>query len=153
MFNQGTNVEFCTKPPLLQNRCYKPFLFQIMEVTYYQFCKTIADDFKIELNQKHKTKFSEFPVKNGRRKISSFYDSTIVDANGNEYPYMLNQSMRNEEKLVDFDHIYFIRPKNLNQILNETGIKLRSEKCKICEGGGWYSQGTRYFYKDISCEV
>lgn len=21
MFNQGTNVEFCTKAPLLQNRC------------------------------------------------------------------------------------------------------------------------------------
>ena len=145
--------QYITSTPLFAIQCYKPFLFQIMEVTYYQFCKTIADDFKIELNQKHKTKFSEFPVKNGRRKISSFYDSTIVDANGNEYPYMLNQSMRNEEKLVDFDHIYFIRPKNLNQILNETGIKLRSEKCKICEGGGWYSQGIRYFYRDISCEV
>ena len=25
MFNQGTNVEFCTKSPLLQNRCYLPF--------------------------------------------------------------------------------------------------------------------------------
>ncbi len=25
MFNQGTNVEFCTKAPLLQNRCYLPF--------------------------------------------------------------------------------------------------------------------------------
>ena len=124
-----------------------------MEVTYYQFCKTIADDFKIELNQKHKTKFSEFPVKNGRRKISSFYDSTIVDASGNEYPYMLNQSMRNEEKLVDFDYIYFIRPKGLKQILEETGLNLKSEKCKISEGDGWYSQGTRYFYKDISCEV
>jgi hypothetical protein len=22
MFNQGTNVDFCTKAPLLQNRCY-----------------------------------------------------------------------------------------------------------------------------------
>jgi hypothetical protein len=25
MFNQGTNVEFCTSAPLLQNRCYVPF--------------------------------------------------------------------------------------------------------------------------------
>lgn len=124
-----------------------------MEVTYYQFCKTIADDFKIELNQKHKTKLSEFPVKNGRKKISSFYDSIIVDVDGNEYPYMLNQSMRNEEKLVDFDYIYFIRPKSLKQILDETGLNLKSEKCRICEGGGWYSNGTRYFYKNIFCEV
>jgi len=27
MFNQGTNVCFSTKAPLLQNRCYVPFLF------------------------------------------------------------------------------------------------------------------------------
>ena len=125
----------------------------IMEVTYYEFCKTIADDFKIEFNQKHKTESSKFPVKNGRKKIRSFYDSTIVDSDGSEHPYMLNQSIRNEEKLVDFDHIYFIRPKSLEQILDETGVKLRSEKCKISEGDGWYSQGIRYFYKDISCEV
>ena len=25
MFNQGTNIEFCTATPLLQNRCYLPF--------------------------------------------------------------------------------------------------------------------------------
>ena len=29
MFNQGTNVEFCNKAPLLQNRCYVPFFFGI----------------------------------------------------------------------------------------------------------------------------
>ena len=126
-----------------------------MEVTYYQFCKTIADDFKIELNQKHKTRLSQFPIKNGKRKINSFHDAIIVDSNGKEYPYMLSQTppIRNEEKLIDFDYIYITRPKGLGQILKETGINLKSEKCRICEGGGWYSQGTRYFYKDISCEV
>lgn len=126
-----------------------------MQVTYYQFCKTIADDFKIELNQKHKTKLSQFPIKNGKRKISSFYDAVIVDVDGNEYPYMLSQTppIRNDEKLIDFDYIYIIRPKGLEQILKETGVNLKSKKCRICEGGGWYSQGRRYFYKDISCEV
>jgi len=29
MFNQGTNVCFSTKTPLLQNRCYVPFFFGI----------------------------------------------------------------------------------------------------------------------------
>jgi len=29
LFNQGTNVEFCTKAPLLQNRCYLPFICQL----------------------------------------------------------------------------------------------------------------------------
>lgn len=124
-----------------------------MKTTYHQFCKTITDDFKIELNQKHKTKLSEFPIKNGKRKINSFYDAIIVDKAGKEYPYMLYGSVRNEEKLSDFDYIYIIRPKSLDQILNEVGIKLKSEKCKICEGNGWYSYGTRYFYKEFSCEV
>ena len=29
MFNQGTNVCFSTKAPLLQNPCYVPFLFRL----------------------------------------------------------------------------------------------------------------------------
>ena len=126
-----------------------------MEVTYYQFCKTIDDDFKIELNQKHRTKLSQFPIINGKRRISSFHDAIIVDADGNEYPYMLSQMppIRNEEKLIDFDYIYITRAKGLEQILKETGVNLQSGKCRICEGGVWYSQGTKYFYKDISCEV
>jgi hypothetical protein len=124
-----------------------------MEVTYYQFCKTIAEDFGIKLNQKHKTNFNQFPIKNGKRKINSFRDATIVDKQGNEYPYMISQTVRNEEKLIDFDYIYITRPKNLTQIIEETGVVLKSKSCKICEGGGWYSQGTKYFYKEISCEV
>ncbi len=124
-----------------------------MEVTYYQFCKTIAEDFGIKLNQKHKTNFNQFPIKNGKRKINSFHDATIVDSQGKEYPYMINQTVRNEEKLIEFDYIYITRPKNLNQIIEETGVVLKSKSCKICEGGGWYSQGTKYFYKEISCEV
>jgi len=123
------------------------------DVTYYQFCKMIAEDFAIEFNQKHKTYFNQFPLKNGNRKISSFYNAVIVDKNGNEFPYMLNPSMRNNEKLSDFDYIYVIRHKDLFQICEETGVKLKSKKCRICEGGGWTSQGTKYFYKDISCEV
>jgi hypothetical protein len=124
-----------------------------MEVTYYNFCKQIAQDFKIELNQKHKTKMGQFPIKNGVRKISSFYDAKIVDRKGNEFEYMLNQNTRNDEKLLDFDYIYVNRPKGLNQIIEETGAKITSKKCKICEGGGWYFRGFKYTYKDISCEL
>jgi len=124
-----------------------------MEVTYYQFCKIIANDFNIELNQKYITKLNQFPIKNGKRKINSTNNSIIVDVNGNEHPYMLSQTIRNEEKLIHFDYIYVIHQKGLEQILKEIGIKLKWEKCKICEGGGWHSQGIRYFYKDVYCEV
>ena len=37
-----------------------------MQVTYYQFCKIIANDFNIELNQKYITKLNQFPIKNGK---------------------------------------------------------------------------------------
>ena len=66
---------------------------------------------------------------------------------------MINSNSRNEEKLTDFDYIYIIRAKQLEQILEETGLKLESKPCKICEGGGWYSKGRKYFYKDITCEL
>ena len=123
-----------------------------MEVTYYQFCKTIAEDFGIELNQKYETKFNQFPIKNGKRKIRSFHDAIIVDKKGNEHSYMINQNVRNEEKLIDFDYIYITRTKTLKQIIEETGVVLSSTPCRICEGDGWYSQGTEYFYKEISCK-
>jgi len=123
------------------------------DVPFYQFRKTIAEDLNIDVNQKYKTYFIQFPIKNGKRKINSFRDAIIVDRNGNEYPYMLDKTIRNEEKLIDFDYIYVIRPKNLDQLLKETGIKLRSKKCRIDEGGGWYSNGVRYYYKDFCCEV
>ena len=124
-------------------------------VTSYDFCKRVCEDLGIKLSQKHKMYFMQFPFKNGKRKINSFSDSVIVDKKGNEYPYMISQApaIRNEERLIDFDYLYTIRSKGLEKIIQETGIKLKSEKCRICEGGGWYSNGTKYFYKDIYCEV
>jgi hypothetical protein len=122
-------------------------------VTYHEFCKAIAKDYSIELSHKQKTYFEDFPIKKGKKKINSFSDAVIVDNDGNEYPYMLTPHNRNEDKLIDFDYIYITRSKSLNRILNEVGLDLRSEICKISEGGGWYSVGIRYFYKDLYCEI
>ena len=127
-----------------------------MEKNYYEFCKRIADDFKLDINKVHKTHFSTFPIVNGKKKIHASGDSIIVDNQGNEYPYMISQhhpAIRNNEKLIDFDYIYCIRPKNLEDIIKETGIVLETKPCRICEGNGWYSNGIEYFYKDISCKV
>ncbi len=121
-------------------------------VSLYQFVKQIADDCNIELNKKIKTFFEEFPVINGVRKINFFGSSVIVDREGNEYPYMIDRNKRNEEKLKDFDCLYITRCKFIEEIEEEIGIKLKREKCKISEGEGYYSMGTRYFYKDLTCE-
>jgi len=43
--------------------------------------------------------------------------------------------------------------KTLTEIIKETGINLKSEGCNISEGGGWYSKGTRYYYKEFYIEI
>ena len=126
-----------------------------MELTQYEFIQELAKDYNFELKQKHIYPFNQFPIVNGKRKISSRYDATIVDNNGNEYPYMCkdNPNQRNNEKLIDFNHLYVIRSKSLIQILQELNLNLKTQRCKICEGNGWYTIGTRYFYKDFTCEI
>lgn len=127
-----------------------------MYITYSQLCREIAKDYNLELEEKHKKYFNEFPIVNGKRKINSHSDAIIVDREGNEYPYMLDvfkpTSSRNETKLIDFDYIYIIRYKSLAQLCKEANIELKQEECRICEGGGWTSKGIRYYYGNLICE-
>ena len=122
-------------------------------IKYNHFCDMIAKDYNIDPQYKSIYPFNSFPIINGKRKINARFESIIVDNNGNEFPYMLEKTIRNEEKLITFDHIYTIRSKPLETIIKEIGLNLKNESCKICEGGGWYSKGTRYFYKDVYCEI
>jgi hypothetical protein len=119
------------------------------EVPKHQFVGTIASDYGLDVNKKIIKYFHEFPIVNGKRKISSFYDAIIVDSIGKESPYMLNKTTRNEKQLTSFDHIYFIRAKSIMEIIKEANVQLETESYKLCEGGGWYSIATRYFYKNI----
>lgn len=123
-----------------------------MEVSSYEFKQQIIKDYNLIPDKKHITRYNQFPMKNGKRKINSSQGAIIVDKDGNEYPYMLTNNQRNEEKLKDFDHIYFMQHKTLDEIIKEAGITLKTEPCRICEGGGWYSNGNRYYYKDLTCE-
>lgn len=123
------------------------------EVANYEFISRIADDLKINDTKQIKTYSYHFPFVNGKRKIKSTHDAIIVDKQGNEFPYMITHFQRNEEKLLDFDYIYVNRQKSIGEIIEETGVEIKTERCKICEGGGWYSWGTRYIYKDIFCEI
>ena len=123
------------------------------EVSQSQFINILCKNYNIEQQNKSITKFESFPVINGKRKINARYDSIIVDNDGNEFPYMLSKYVRNEEKLLNFDYIYTIYYKTLDQILKEIPITLKTESCKICEGGGWYTNGIKYYYKDIYCEI
>lgn len=122
------------------------------EVTLFEFLSRIAKDFNLELRRKHETPFNRYPSVNGKKKIKAPYDAIIIDLDGAEHPYMLESGTRNNEKLIEFDRIYIIRTKDLWALSEEAGIKIHSANCKISEGGGWSSNGVRYFYKDIYCE-
>lgn len=65
---------------------------------------------------------------------------------------MINHFTRNDEKLFDFDYIYVKRLKSISDIVKETNVEIKTAKAKISEGGGWYSEGSRYTYKDMYCE-
>ena len=123
------------------------------QVTQSQFTDILCKDYNIEQQYKYIREFNSFPIINGRRKINFYNDGIIVDRKGNEFPYMLSNYVRNEEKLLDFVYIYCMRYKSLIDILQELNLVLKSEPCKICEGVGWYTNGIKYYYKDIYCEI
>jgi len=123
-----------------------------MKVSETYLCELIAKKAGISAVEKLKINMQQYPFKKGIRKIKAPNDAIIVDNQGNEFPYMIG-NFRNDERLIDFDHIYVIRPKSLKKILKESGITIKSEFAKISEGGGWSSQGVRYFYEGFICEI
>ena len=122
------------------------------QISYESFCKMITDYYNIEVNKKYISHFNQFLIKNGKKEVYAPNNSVIVDINKLEYPYMLNEYIRNEERLINFDYIYYFSPKSLLQILREANLTLEYEDCKIDEVGDEYTQGIRYFYKEYFCE-
>jgi hypothetical protein len=122
------------------------------QLTYRNFVKEIAKDFNLSPDKEYKLKIpaDKKVLKNFVR--GDAYRMRIFDGM-NEHPYMINNTVRNDEAFSKAIELRYLGEKGLATILEETGLKLKSEKCKICEGGGWYSEGTKYFYKDYYAEV
>lgn len=49
-------------------------------------------------------------------------------------------------------YIKSMQCKSINEIITELNLDLKPVKCKICEGGGWYSDGVCYTYKNYYSE-
>jgi len=122
-------------------------------ISYHSFISKICED-----NNMSVCKFYHLKLPTDREQIKSFTTSRanrvkIIDKNHNRLPYMLSNTTRNEEALINGVSLEVNDYKSLKEILEETKVQLKISSVKISEGGGWYSQGTRYEYNDIACEI
>lgn len=120
-------------------------------VSYSKFISQIAEDFNTSLEKEY-----TLNLPNIKGKIKGFTASVasrvrIFDGI-EEHPYMLSKHLRNEDKFKQGVELRYLGEKGFDEIIKESGIQLKSSPCKICEGGGWSSQGTRYYYKETYCE-
>ena len=121
------------------------------QVSYLDFVSEIAKDNAVKLEKE-----VTLSLPADRFTIRSFvarraHNVRVFDGEI-EHPYMLTQNQRNEDSLKKGVELRVLATKNLNEVLKEAKITLQSERCEVCEGGGWYSEGSRYFYKNIYTE-
>ena len=119
-------------------------------VSYSTFIREIAKDFKLTVEQEYILKLPSDNIKSFTQSVAK--DVRIFDGE-NEYPYMLSNNIRNNEQMKNAIELRRLGTKSLEQIIKEANISLITEKCKICEGGGWYSSGIKYIYKNIYCKL
>ena len=122
------------------------------QVTYIQFLKRICKDFNLELETEY-----VLPLPATKKQIKQFTTSRAKDVrifDGKcEHPYMISENQRNSKTLTNGVQLRYKGYKPLGLLTTEANIQLNTKSCKICEGGGWYSNGTQYSYEDIYIEL
>ena len=122
------------------------------QVTVYEFMLEIAKDFSIDINK-------EFTIRLPKDKkaiksfTSSLADMVRIFDGEKEHRYMINACKRNDEALQKGIELRYSGTKSLSEVIKESGVELKVKKCKVCEGGGWYSEGFQYFHKEVYCEI
>lgn len=117
-------------------------------VTTWEFVSAICLQYDISRDMEQRI----YPVKGKFKANGVGYKAKIVDKDGNISPYMLG-NLRNEEKLKDAIYLKYNRGKTIEEVTKEANITLKTEKCKICEGNGWYSEGIKYYFNNLTCEI
>lgn len=121
------------------------------EVSEDKFVEILATDLGISPKKERKLKL---PI--GKSAVRNFTSSVAKEVrifDGKiEHPYMLGEQ-RNEKAFANGVELRVFTNKNLMEIIEEGGVILRKIKCKICDGGGWYHEGLRYFYKNYYVEI
>lgn len=120
-------------------------------VKCYDFLIRIANDFNVSPFMEYTLKLSaeKHKIKNFTRGIAA--QVRIFDGRA-ENPYMISGTQRDDFSLAKGTELRWTGLKPLGKLIHETGAVVKGEKCRICEGGGWTSEGMRYSYGDIYCE-
>lgn len=121
------------------------------EVTYYEFIDLLSKEFNLKTHKEYTLKLP------AARKVVKYFTTSVANEvrifdGEKEHPYMIEKG-RNEDVFKKGVELRRFGRKSICEILAEIPVKLRTESCKICEGGGWYSKGTRYYYKENYIEV
>lgn len=121
------------------------------EVYYHVFIAKLCQDFDMIT-----TKELTLKLPTDNKKIKSFITSRARDVrifDGKiEHPYMLSDK-RNDEILSKGKELRYKASKPLRELMSEYNLPIQTKSCKICEGNGWTSSGTRYSYKNMFIEI
>lgn len=123
----------------------------MIELNYYQFIKRIADDFNVPLTKEYTLKMPA-PIKCIKDFVRSRAANVRCFDGISELPFMKDNQQRNTCAIVKSKELRVTDNKTLEYLIKETGVKLHTKKVRICEGGGWHSEGTRFIYKDFYWE-
>jgi hypothetical protein len=117
----------------------------------HDFLKVICFDFGISQEKEYTLRLPT-DKKTFKQWTRGWAHGARIFDGSKEHPYMIDRNTRNEKQLETATELRYLGFKTFSQIVKESGVKLQREKCRICEGGGWHSEGTKYTYKNISCE-
>lgn len=120
-------------------------------LNYYQFIQRIADDFNVPLTREYTLKMPS-PIPCIKKFVRGRAANVRCFDGVSEQPFMKDVQQRNTCAIVKAKELRVTAFKTLDFLIQETGAKLQSKSVRICEGGGWHSEGTRYIYKDVYWE-
>ena len=121
------------------------------QITILSLIEEIANDFCLNPKKESKLRLPASKIALRRFTRGVAHEVRIFDGIS-EHPYMIDINTRNNTLFERAVELRYLGWKSLEEILKEAGIELKTQKCKICEGGGWYFHGTRYFYKSFYSE-
>lgn len=122
------------------------------QVYYYEFLAKLCQDFDMITTKEITLKLPADKKKIKSFTVSKARDIRIFDGKI-EHPYMLDDNKRNDEILSKGKELRHKKSKSLRELILEYNLPIQTKSCRICEGNGWTSSGTRYSYKDMFVEI